>query len=266
MYDRFNRPINYLRISVTDRCNLRCRYCMPEEGIHLLRHEDILTFDEIKDFTKTAVANGITKVRITGGEPLIRKGIVTLVGMIAGIEGIKDLSMTTNGTLLDQFAYDLHKAGLQRINISLDTVDPYKYKYITRNGNLNDVFKGIEAAKKAGFDPIKINCVIKESKSEKDAGEVAAFCKSNDLEVRYIMEMDLVTGTFSTVEGGSGGNCAACNRLRLTSDGKLRPCLFSDAEFDIRKLGYEKAIKTAVEMKPEQGVNNLRNGFYNIGG
>ncbi len=239
---------------------------MPEEGIHLLRHEDILTFDEITDFTKTAVASGITKVRITGGEPLVRKGIVILVGMIAGIDGIKDLSMTTNGTLLDQFAAELHKAGLQRINISLDTIDPEKYADITRKGNLNDVFKGIEAAKKANLVPIKINCVIKESKSEKDAMEVAEFCKSNDLELRYIREMDLAKGTFSTVDGGSGGNCSVCNRLRLTSDGKLKPCLFNDFEFDIRKTGYENAIKMAVNMKPEQGLNNLKDGFYNIGG
>lgn len=239
---------------------------MPEEGIHLLRHEDILTFDEITDFTKTAVASGITKVRITGGEPLVRKGIVTLVSMIAGIAGIKDLSMTTNGTLMDQFADDLHKAGLQRINISLDTVDPQKYSYITRKGNLKDVFKGIEAAKKANLIPIKINCVIRESKSEKDAREVAEFCRSNGLELRYIREMDLVKGTFSTVDGGSGGNCSICNRLRLTSDGKLKPCLFNNSEFDIRKLGYEKAVEMAVNAKPEQGLNNMKDGFYNIGG
>lgn len=239
---------------------------MPEEGIHLLRHGDILTFDEITDFTKTAVINGITKVRITGGEPLVRKGIVTLISMIAGIEGIKDLSMTTNGTLMDQFADDLYKAGLQRINISLDTVDPQKYSYVTRRGNLNDVLKGIEAAKKANLIPVKINCVIRESKSEKDAREVAEFCSSNGLEIRYIKEMDLVKGTFSTVDGGSGGNCSVCNRLRLTSDGKLKPCLFNNTEFDIRQLGYEKAIELAVNMKPEQGLNNLKDGFYNIGG
>ena len=239
---------------------------MPEEGIHLLRHEDILTFDEIADFTKTAVANGIAKVRITGGEPLVRKGIVTLVSMIAGIGGIKDLSMTTNGTLLEHFADDLHKAGLQRINISLDTVDPEKYSHITRTGNLNDVFKGIEAAKKANLLPVKINCVIKESKKEADARAVASFCKSNGLQLRYIREMDLAKGSFSTVEGGSGGNCTVCNRLRLTSDGKLKPCLFNDVGFDIRKLGNETAIKMAVNAKPEQGLNNLKDNFYNIGG
>jgi GTP 3',8-cyclase len=239
---------------------------MPEEGIRLLRHEDILTFDEITGFVRVAVANGITKVRITGGEPLVRKGIVTLVGMIAGVRGIKDLSMTSNGVLLEQFASDLHKAGLQRINISLDTVDPDKYAYITRTGDLDDVFKGIEAAKKAKLVPVKINCVIKKSNDEEDARAVSFFCRSNGLELRYIREMDLVKGEFSTVEGGSGGNCSACNRLRLTSDGKLKPCLFNDAGFDIRELGYEKALKMAINSKPEQGLNNLKDSFYNIGG
>ncbi|MGB8490307.1 MAG: radical SAM protein [Bacteroidales bacterium] len=266
MYDRFNRNIDYLRISVTDRCNLRCRYCMPKEGIHLLRHEDILTFDEIAGFVKAAVSNGVTKVRLTGGEPLARKGIVNLVSMIASIGGINDLAMTTNGTLLNQFAEDLAKAGLHRVNISLDTVNAEKYGYITRTGSLEDALSGIDAARDAGLVPVKINCVIKESADEPDAKEVGAFCIRNGLEVRYIHEMDLVTGFYTTVEGGSGGDCPSCNRLRLTSDGKLKPCLFSDIEFDIRKTGYENAIKMALEAKPERGSKNHKNGFYNIGG
>ncbi|MBA4322335.1 MAG: radical SAM protein, partial [Odoribacter sp.] len=163
MLDRFDRSLNYLRISVTDRCNLRCRYCMPEEGIKLLRHEDILSFDEITDFTRLAVSYGVNKVRITGGEPLVRRGIVTLVSMLAGIDGIKDLSMTTNGILLRQFAGELKSAGLQRVNISLDTVDHEKFAYITRSPLLNEVFEGIEATVKAGLVPVKINCVISQS-------------------------------------------------------------------------------------------------------
>lgn len=266
MYDRFNRLIDYLRISVTDRCNLRCRYCMPEEGIRLLKHEDILTFDEIMKFTRVAVDRGIRKVRITGGEPLVRKGIVTLVGMIASIRGINDLSMTTNGALLGQYAQDLSDAGLQRINISLDTVDQNKYAYITRTGSLSDVFRGIEAAKKAGLNPVKINCVVKESKDEENAKAVASYCREHDLEIRYIRQMDLVSGSFRKVEGGAGGNCQTCNRLRLTSDGKLKPCLFDDAEFDIRELGYLRAIDLAIGVKPGKGSRNSRNGFYNIGG
>lgn len=266
MYDRFNRSIDYLRISVTDRCNLRCRYCMPEEGIQLMKHEDILSFDEITEFTRAAVDYGIRKVRITGGEPLVRRGIVTLVGMIAAIRGVNDLSMTTNGVLLDQFAKDLSRAGLQRVNVSLDTVDHQKYAFITRTGNLDDVFRGIEAAKKADLSPVKVNCVIKESKDEDNAKAVAGYCRDNDLEIRYIRQMDLINGNFSGVDGGTGGNCSTCNRLRLTSNGKLKPCLFNDMEFDIRELGYGKAIEMAVGVKPGKGSQNLKNGFYNIGG
>jgi len=239
---------------------------MPEEGIKLLSHSEILTFDEIAGFTETAVANGITKVRITGGEPLVRKGIANLVSMISSVEGIKDLSMTTNGILLERFADELKKAGLQRVNISLDTVDAEKYTFITRNGVLGNVLKGIEAAQKAELLPVKINCVVKDSEDEPDARAVAEFCKKNGLEFRYIKEMDLVKGTFSPVTGGSGGNCSSCNRLRLTSDGKLKPCLFNDAGFDIREMGFEKAFKAAIEMKPASGQRNRINGFYNIGG
>jgi len=184
--DRFNRNINYLRISVTDRCNLRCVYCMPEEGIRLLSHSDILSFDEIKKFTEAAVAKGVTKVRITGGEPLVRKGITTLVSMLSEIKGISDLSMTTNGILLKQFAGELRSAGLHRINISLDTIDPAKFRAVTRTGNISDVFEGIEAAKTAGLLPVKINCVVKESKEEEDAKGVTRFCENNNLEVKKL--------------------------------------------------------------------------------
>lgn len=266
MFDRFNRKLNYLRISVTDRCNLRCTYCMPEEGIKLFRHEEILTFDEITGFTKVAVANGVTKIRITGGEPLVRKGVTALIRMISEIKGIEDLSMTTNGTLLKQYAQELRAAGLHRVNISLDTIDPEKFKVITRNGNINDVFEGINAAKEAGLFPVKINCVVKDSKEEEEAKAVARFCIDNNLKIRYIRQMDLVRGHFSIVDGGTGGDCSSCNRLRLTSNGKLKPCLFSNIEFDIRELGFEKAINLAAELKPECGSKNETGTFYNIGG
>jgi GTP 3',8-cyclase len=266
MFDRFNRKLNYLRISVTDRCNLRCIYCMPEEGIKLFRHEEILSFDDIAGFTKVAVSNGITKVRLTGGEPLVRKGVTKLVKMISEIKGIEDLSMTTNGTLLKQYAKELREAGLQRVNISLDTIDPEKFKTITRFGDINDVFEGINAAKSAGLFPLKINCVIKNSKDEEEAITVTEFCKNNDLEIRYIRQMDLVRGHFSIVDGGTGGECSLCNRLRLTSNGKLKPCLFSNIEFDIRELGFERAIRLAAELKPECGLKNETGAFYNIGG
>jgi cyclic pyranopterin phosphate synthase len=239
---------------------------MPEEGIKLFSHNDILTFDEIADFTRVAVSRGVTKVRITGGEPLVRKGVTSLVRMISEIEGISDLSMTTNGTLLKVFAHELRNAGLHRVNISLDTVDPAKFAKLTRTGNLDDVFEGIEAAQNAGLLPVKINCVIKDSKEEDEARKVADFCLKNNLTIRYIHQMDLIHGHFSIVDGGSGGNCSICNRLRLTSNGKLKPCLFNDVEFDIREHGYEKAISLATEMKPECGSRNITGEFYNIGG
>ena len=161
MLDPFNRNINYLRISVTDRCNLRCRYCMPETGIKLVPHENILSFEEIRDFVRVGVGLGIRKVRLTGGEPLVRKGIVQLVEMLAATPGIKDLGMTTNGILLDRYATDLAAAGLHRVNISLDSLDAGNFKYITRVGQLDSVLSGIEAAQEAGLNPVKINCVVK---------------------------------------------------------------------------------------------------------
>jgi len=266
MFDRFNRKINYLRISVTDRCNLRCVYCMPEEGVQLLSHQDILSFDEIVEIAKAAVRKGVDKIRITGGEPLVRKGIVDLVEMIGKIDGINDYSMTTNAILLDKYADDLAKAGLQRVNISLDTLDPVKFKKITRGGELQKVFDGIEAAKEAGLDPIKINCVIKESNKEPDAIEVAKYCEENSLQIRFIKEMDLETGNFSIVQGGSGGNCAKCNRIRLTANGNIKPCLFSDISYNVRELGAERAIDLAIGNKPQSGHTNITGKFYNIGG
>ncbi|MBN1251209.1 MAG: GTP 3',8-cyclase MoaA [Bacteroidales bacterium] len=266
MYDKYNRKINYLRISVTDRCNLRCIYCMPAEGIKLIPHQEILSFDEIFEVAKVAVSMGVDKIRITGGEPLVRKDIIILIKMIASIEGIKDFGLTTNGIYLTKYAQQLADAGLHRVNISLDTMNPEKYKQITRRGNINDVFKGIEAAKKAGLNPIKINCVIQESSLEPDAQDVANFCRQNDLKVRFIREMDLETGQFWRVQGGDGGECKICNRLRLTSNGKIRPCLFSDLEYDIRKLGAEKAISLAVGNKPKSGTISKKAKFSNIGG
>jgi GTP 3',8-cyclase len=266
MFDRFNRKINYLRISVTDRCNLRCIYCMPEQGIQLLEHKDILSYEEILEVVKEAVKLGITKIRITGGEPLVRKGIARLVEMISGIKGIEDLGLTTNGILLEDLAGDLAKAGLHRVNISLDTVDPEKFKQITRGGDILKVFSGIESARKAGLDPVKINCVVQNSSSEKDALGVKEFCLKNNLEVRFIRQMDLNSGCFSVVEGGKGGDCLSCNRLRLTANGFIKPCLFNDLEFSIHELGIREALEKAINLKPEKGSVNQVNRFHNIGG
>ena len=266
MLDRFNRKINYLRISVTDRCNLRCTYCMPACGIKLLDHKDVLSYDEIIEVVNEAVLMGVDKVRLTGGEPLVRKGILYLVEEIGKIEEVKDFSMTTNGVLLDQFAGDLMKAGIHRVNISLDTMNPERFKEITRVGNIEDVFRGIEAAKSAGMSPIKINCVIQKSVNEKDAVEVNKYCEENDLEVRFIKQMTLSSGSFSQVIGGEGGHCSACNRLRLTANGMIKPCLFNDIEYNVRELGVKKALETAVDNKPKCGSVNHTGRFYNIGG
>ena len=266
MSDPYNRSINYLRVSITDRCNLRCIYCMPEEGIRLMDHADILSYEDILDVIREGIAFGITKVRITGGEPLVRKGVVRLVEMIAQLEGITDFGMTTNGILLEQFADDLAKAGLHRVNISLDTINPEKYRQMTRGGDLKEVLSGIMAAKRAGFSPIKINCVVKNSSKEPDAIEVRDFCEQYGLEVRFIHEMDLETGCFTLVEGGDGGNCKNCNRLRLTANGMIKPCLFNNLEYSIREFGIHEAMRRAINTKPEKGEANSRNLFHNIGG
>lgn len=266
MLDKYNRKLNYLRVSVTDRCNLRCTYCMPEDGVAMLAHKEILTFDEIVEVVRVGVGYGINKVRITGGEPLVRRGIVDLIDMIWKVEGVKDLSMTTNAILLEQFAEDLAKAGLQRVNISLDTTDAEKFKEISRGGDIQEVFKGIEAAGKAGLSPIKVNCVVWKSSEENGAKEVAKYCEENDLQVRFIHQMNLSTGEFSIVEGGNGGNCDQCNRLRLTADGNIKPCLFNDLAFNVRKLGVKEAYQQAVGKKPKSGSYNNSGEFYNIGG
>ncbi len=265
MFDRYNREINYLRISVTDRCNLRCTYCMPAEGIEMMRHEDILSFEEIAEFVRLSVANGITKIRLTGGEPLVRKNIVELVAILAQIDGVEDLSMTTNGVLLPQYAAGLKKAGLKRVNISLDTVNPEQYGQVTRLGDLSQVLAGIEAAQKAGLSPIKINCVLMGQPAQ-DTLALNDFCKKNGLDLRFIHQMDLRNGAFSKVEGGDGGNCSRCNRVRLLANGDVKPCLFSDLAYNIRILGAEKALHLAIGNKPRCGTFNHSGQFYNIGG
>jgi GTP 3',8-cyclase len=266
MLDRFNRKITYLRVSVTDRCNLRCVYCMPEDGIPLKNHKDILSFDEIVEVCKAGIDSGINKIRITGGEPLVRKGIVNLTESIAKLPGLEDLSMTTNGILLDQFAQKLKDAGLMRVNISLDTLDPDEYRRITRGGEITDVIKGIVAAQKAGLEPIKINSVIFDKDSDSMKEGLKDFAKKMGLQVRFISRMDLETGDFSVVEGGTGGDCRICNRLRLTANGYIKPCLFSDSEFSVRESGAREAIMKAVEFKPEKGISCMHGNFYNIGG
>lgn len=253
MYDRYQRHIDYLRISVTDRCNLRCTYCMPAAGIRLCRHEDLLSYEEITDFVRVAVRLGIARVRLTGGEPLVRRGVVSLVAMLAGIDGLGDLALTTNGILLPRMARDLADAGLRRVNVSLDAIDPRRYAAITRGGNVALALAGIEAAREAGLLPIKLNCVVRTGPDEPDAMDVAAFGRRAGCEVRFVRQMDLEAGVFAKVIGGDGGDCPRCNRLRLTCDGRLRPCLFSDLAYDVRALGAEQALRLAVGAKPAAG-------------
>lgn len=266
MFDSYNRRINYLRISVTDRCNLRCTYCMPAEGIALMQHSDILSFEEIIDVVDAALALGVDKIRITGGEPLVRKGIVNLVQLIASKPGVQDLGITTNGQLLEKFAQPLKDAGLHRVNVSLDTMDPEKYRQVTRGGDIENVLRGIDASVRAGLLPVKINCVIAKSPLEPDAVEVASYTKKLGLQARFIRQMDLEKGEFYTVDGGSGGDCSTCNRLRLTANGMVKPCLFNEAEYSVREFGAHKALQLALGNKPSCGTINRHGEFYNIGG
>lgn len=267
MLDAFSREIDYLRISVTDRCNFRCTYCMPAEGIELIRHSDVLSLEQIAEVVKVGAQKfGIKKIRLTGGEPLVRKGIVHLIEMLNAIDGIEEINMTTNGVYLPKYAMDLKKAGLKRVNISLDTLSPEKFKTTTRVGDIQDVFNGIQAAKDAGLEPIKINVVKMDTSGNGELDNLKAFCEKEGLKIQFIRQMDLETGTFSQVEGGKGGNCAICNRLRLSADGYLKPCLFSNKKYSTRELGVEEAYNAALSNKPEKGKTSNSHGFYNIGG
>jgi cyclic pyranopterin phosphate synthase len=186
--------------------------------------------------------------------------------MLSEIEGIREKTMTTNGQLLAGMANRLAVAGLDRVNISLDTVDPDRYRKITRGGDIRKAFKGIDAAIKAGLTPVKINCVITPETTPVDVDLLKKLCHSKNLELRFIRQMSLGTGKFWKVEGGKGGNCRICNRIRLTADGRFIPCLFSDKEYSIRELGIMKAFTAAIQGKPERGRVNSRNTFYGIGG
>jgi cyclic pyranopterin phosphate synthase len=266
MIDSDGRRINYLRISVTDRCNLRCAYCMPPEGVPLVWRWGILSYEEIAEVARTAAAMGVTKIRLTGGEPLVRRDLTRLVKMLAAIDGIRDLAMTTNGILLSRHARSLAAAGLQRVNVSLDATSPDRFREITRGGDVRQVLAGIEAAREAGLTPIRLNCVVESDSSEPDAQDVAALAEGAGLEVRFIRRMGLGEGAFTIVEGGSGGDCPRCNRLRLTSDGWIRPCLFSNLSFSVRELGAAKALALAIARKPRAGSACTDLGMHAIGG
>jgi cyclic pyranopterin phosphate synthase len=266
MKDRTGRNIDYLRISVTDRCNCRCFYCLPEEGVPLKSHRDILSFEEIYEVAKYGVSRGIVKIKLTGGEPLLRRNFAHLVELLASIEGLKDIGMTTNATLLAPVARELKAAGLQRVNISLDTLNPGKYKEITRCGNITDALAGIDAALEAGLSPVKLNVVKIPGKNEDEWAGLKEFADSKGIGIRYIPLMDLQNGVRTIVEGGTGGQCNICNRLRLSADGMLRPCLFSDIEYGVREHGIEKAFELALSNKPDEGDHTENRKMIQIGG
>lgn len=303
--DSFQRPINYLRISVTDRCNLRCVYCMPVSGVCPLSHDDILRYEEIHTVAKAAAEMGIDKIRLTGGEPLVRAGLPELVGMLASIETIDDISLTTNGTLLAKYAAELKSAGLNRVNISLDSLKPERFQSITRSdSHLEDVLEGIEVARGAGLDPVKLNTVVIPDVNDDEVLDFAAKTIDEGWHVRFIELMPLAgetetpqfvsasqmkkkieklgelepclpsvgngpakyfrlanaRGTIGFITPVSEHFCFNCNRLRLTADGKLRPCLLSDYEVDLKQplrrgvsaAGLKKLIEEAVANKPLQ--------------
>jgi cyclic pyranopterin phosphate synthase len=266
MIDRFGRTIECLRVSVTDRCNLRCRYCVRGDRAPLLPAASLLFTPEIVEVCQVAVAQGISRIRLTGGEPLLRSDLEDLVSALASLDGVQDLAMTTNGTLLADHAADLAAAGLHRVNVSLDTLDPERFRWLTRGGDLASVLAGIEAAREAGLHPLKLNCVVTGDEPPGEVDRVRDYGDRHDLRVRIIHMMDFTTGRFSVVEGGSGGDCSRCDRLRVCSNGEIRPCLFSDLAFSMRALGPAEALHQAVAAKPARGGPCEHDWIRGIGG
>jgi len=267
MLDKFDREINYLRISVIDRCNLNCVYCGSQDKYNNTKQTNILSFEEIVKIVTIAVNDfGFKKIRLTGGEPLVRHNIIKLVSMLSSIAGIEDFAMSTNGILLHKYAQSLLNAGLNRVNVSLDTTDAIKFSQITKGGNINDVFNGINTALNIGLTPIKINCVIQHNADEKDAQMVKKYADYKGLMVRFIKRMNFIKGQFSKIDGGIAGDCLSCNRIRLLSNGEILPCLFSDITFSIKQLGIHKAIEKSINHKPQKGTACKMKHMITIGG
>jgi len=299
MKDNKGRTIEYLRLSVTDLCNYRCTYCMPESGVHKLNHSDILSIEELTHIARTAVACGIKKIRLTGGEPLVRHGIIELCKNLKSIPGLEELAMTTNGSLLAHYANDLKSAGVDRLNISIDTLNKKKFKSITRCGELNQVLDGLSAAKSAGFSNIKINTVLINDFNVNEILDFIALTKDDDFSVRFIELMPIgecmqwpkerfisaetvldicpslvptktdgvatlyyvpgYKGTVGLIRPMTACFCNQCNRIRITTDGKLKPCLHSEDEIPLRGLSgdvLKQAIKKGIFYKPTQHYLN----------
>lgn len=304
LIDRFGRRIDYLRISVTDRCNLRCVYCMPPEGITSKPHRDILSFEEIYKIVRAATRLGIEKVRITGGEPLVRKDLHLLIRELKGISGLRELALTTNGVYLKDCAYSLKEAGLDRVNISLDSLVPERFQRITRGGSVESVFQAIERCLSIGYSPLKINTVLLNGINTDELLNFARLTKTGPIHVRFIEHMptdlnyhsyedlffsaiqakeivsslgklnpvdsiesntasvfkiDGFCGTIGFIAPISRSFCHSCNKLRLTSDGRLRSCLHSSRHVDLKaalEAGASEEevaglIREAVALKPE---------------
>jgi cyclic pyranopterin phosphate synthase len=307
LVDTQNRRIDYLRVSVTDRCNLSCVYCKPKGRMQVLPHADILRYEEIRRLVVVAAGLGISHVRITGGEPLVRRGILPFIASLRGVDGIEDISITTNGLLLEEMAEGLREAGIGRLNISLDTLDPRRFAGITGSDAWDKVWRGIEKAEACGFTPVKLNMV---PVRDVNVDEVAAFARltlERGIHVRFIELMPIGAGGGSIsrscvpaaevreaierslgplepakpgtgagparnfrLRGGRGvigfispmsqHFCGSCRRLRLTADGKIRPCLLSDTEIDIKSplrggCGDDELVRllqAALAIKPER--------------
>lgn len=295
MIDQFGRSVTYLRISVTELCNLRCRYCMPAEGVCKKSHSDMLTEDEMILAIEAAASLGITKLRITGGEPLVKKNILSICRRAAAVPGIQEVCLTTNGILLPQLAKPLREAGVKRLNLSLDTLNPEKYAYITRIGSLDDFWKGFHAALDAGFEKIKLNAVLIGGFNDDEIVALSELTRQYPVDMRFIEMMPMcdsaqfgadayipftrvldalpeaqpvpkdggvaklyrlpgAKGNIGLISPVSAHFCGDCNRVRLTADGKVKPCLHSNAEYPLKGLDYggmRAQLEKAIWNKPK---------------
>lgn len=285
MRDSHGRKIEYLRLSVTDYCNLRCRYCMPEDGVDRKQHHAILRVEEIIEIARAAVTLGITKIRLTGGEPLVRRGILDICRGVGALDGLKELCLTTNGLLLPQYAEALREAGVNRLNLSLDTLKPERYPLIARRGTLEEALDGLRAAEAAGFTEIKINAVLMGGVNDDEIPAFVELTRDKPWEVRFIELMPMgecadwpkerfvsaeavltacpglqpaeshgvaeryqipgYKGVVGLIRPLSHRFCGNCNRIRVTADGMLKPCLHSDVEIPLRGL-HGEALKDTI--------------------
>ncbi len=325
LQDSFNRIIDYMRISITDRCNLRCTYCIPKGRVELLDHDELLRYEEIIEIIEAASELGVKKIRITGGEPLIKRNITTLIKGIKAVEGIEDLSLTTNGLFLEKQAASLAAAGLDRVNISIDSLKHDRFKDITGGGDLDVILKSIQAAVDNNLTPLKLNIVPIRGMNDDEIEDFAKITLSKNYQVRFIEFMPVgknslwdrskylpteeirervssigrlipvkerkhgparyyrfenAIGVIGFISAVTHHFCEDCNRLRLTSEGKLRPCLFSDTEIDLKnsirrgasREEIKRLLKLSIEIKPkghnlrEDGINRTLKDMVGIGG